>query len=214
MSHPATQHPTLPPPTTLTRILTEQKVIVSDTLFEHSSSVQGIADAILEDHPAFSSYDEFIAAVEEAMLYRFIDSGDQPRASERAKAMQEELLADVFAAHPRLGEKRVESALSRAEQAQLQSQGQDAGGKAEEEARDLERLNKAYEEKFPGLRYVVFVNGRGRDVIMADMRMRIERGDVQRERREGLKVSGLVLFFSGWAKGGVICGGCFGALAE
>jgi hypothetical protein len=34
----------------------------------------------------------------------------------------------------------------------------------------------------------VFVNGRGRDVIMQDMRRRIERGDVELERGEGVDV--------------------------
>lgn len=34
----------------------------------------------------------------------------------------------------------------------------------------------------------VFVNGRGRDVIMEDMRRRIERGDGEAERREGVDV--------------------------
>ena len=38
----------------------------------------------------------------------------------------------------------------------------------------MEELNEEYERKFPGLRYVVFVNGRGREVIMRDMRGRIE----------------------------------------
>lgn len=35
----------------------------------------------------------------------------------------------------------------------------------------------------------VFVNGRGRDVIMSDMGRRIERGDIQMERQEAIKVT-------------------------
>lgn len=57
------------------------------------------------------------------------------------------LLETVLAAHPRLGEKRVESERSRAEQAQLQG-----GGDTEGEV--LARWNRLYEERFPGLRYV------------------------------------------------------------
>ena len=40
----------------------------------------------------------------------------------------------------------------------------------EEVVAELARLNEAYEAKFPGLRFVVFVNGRGRGEIMAIMR--------------------------------------------
>jgi len=41
----------------------------------------------------------------------------------------------------------------------------------------LRRLNEEYELRFPGLRYVVFVDGRSREEVMGDMRGRIERGD-------------------------------------
>ena len=50
-------------------------------------------------------------------------------------------------AHPRLGEKKVDSEQSRAEQAQLNT-----GGEAE--AEKLRALNEEYEKAFPGLRYV------------------------------------------------------------
>lgn len=50
-------------------------------------------------------------------------------------------------------------------------------------------LNEAYEAKFPGLRFVVFVNGRGRGEIMAIMRERIERGDWEAERDGAIEVS-------------------------
>lgn len=42
-------------------------------------------------------------------------------------------------------------------------------------------LNEAYEARFPGLRYVVFVNGRSREEVMGDMRRRIEGGTVEGE---------------------------------
>ena len=82
--------------------------------------------------------------------------------------------------HPRLGAKKVESAQSQAAQAQLNT-----GGK--EEAAKLRALNDEYEAKFPGLRYVVFVNGRSRPVIMENMRMRIDRGDGEEEEREAVR---------------------------
>ncbi len=92
-----------------------------------------------------------------------------------------EWLDRILGAHPRLGAKKVDSAQSQAEQAQLNTGGAD-------DANKLAALNKKYEEKFPGLRYVVFVNGRSRHVIMENMRSRIERGDVKLEREEAIEV--------------------------
>ena len=88
-------------------------------------------------------------------------------------------LDDILNAHPRLGAKAVDSAHSQAEQANLQK-----GSQAEAER--LGELNARYEETFPGLRYVVFVNGRSRPTIMADMERRIERNDLALEREEGI----------------------------
>ena len=72
-----------------------------------------------------------------------------------------------------------------------------AAGDSEEVKEGLKKLNKEYEETFPGLRYVVWVNGRPRTEIMADMRRRIDRGDLRAEEREGIKVS-LRIFCSAW----------------
>jgi hypothetical protein len=91
------------------------------------------------------------------------------------------LLLSILASHPRLGAPKIDSAQSAAEQAQLQ------GG--EEVVADLARLNEAYEARFPGLRFVVFVNGRGRGEIMTIMRERIERGDWEAERDGAIEVS-------------------------
>lgn len=69
----------------------------------------------------------------------------------------------------------MESEQSRREQAGL--------GEGEGE---LEALNRLYEERFGGLRYVVFVNARPRSEILDDMRARIARGDIHLERREAI----------------------------
>lgn len=81
----------------------------------------------------------------------------------------------IIAAHPRLGSAKPQTLSSHLalEQALLG---------LGEEARKLHAWNERYEEEFPGLRYVVFVNGRSRDAVMEDMRVRIERGDVVQER--------------------------------
>ncbi|CAO2655165.1 Nn.00g102290.m01.CDS01 [Neocucurbitaria sp. VM-36] len=91
-----------------------------------------------------------------------------------------EKLSEILCSHPRLGEKKVDSEQSRKEQAQLQTGG-------EEEKEMLGKLNSEYEEKFPGLRYVVFVNGRPRPAIMENMRARIDRGDIKAERQEAIQ---------------------------
>ena len=86
--------------------------------------------------------------------------------------------------HPRLGAAKVDSAQSRAEQASLGS-----GSGAAAEGEKLRVLNEEYEAAFPGLRYVVFVNGRSREAVMQDMRRRIARRDLHEERKEGVEVS-------------------------
>ncbi|CCG82936.1 Putative uncharacterized protein [Taphrina deformans PYCC 5710] len=85
----------------------------------------------------------------------------------------------VLNAHPRLGATTIESAQSVHEQRNLT-----ASSAAERDR--LKVLNEAYEARFPGLRYVVFVNGRSRAVVMDDMARRIERGSVALERREAI----------------------------
>ncbi|ODQ54321.1 hypothetical protein SAICODRAFT_29485 [Saitoella complicata NRRL Y-17804] len=77
-------------------------------------------------------------------------------------------LLTILSAHPRLGAKKVESTHSQSEQSSL------GGGPDETQA--LVQLNREYEDTFPGLRYVTFVNGRSRGEIMEDMRERIEGG--------------------------------------
>ena len=74
-----------------------------------------------------------------------------------------------------MGAKKVDSEHSQAEQKSLGS---------ETEREQLKELNEEYERRFPGLRYVVFVNGRSREVVMGDMRERIEGGTMESEVRK------------------------------
>lgn len=87
-------------------------------------------------------------------------------------------LLSLLASHPRLGEPKPESALSAAEQASLEG-----------ESDKLMQLNHQYEERFPGLRYVVFVNGRQRADIMRDMKARINRANYSLEVNAAITVS-------------------------
>ncbi|SPO03105.1 uncharacterized protein DNG_05787 [Cephalotrichum gorgonifer] len=133
-----------------------------DLLFEPSPVIHELLLPLLET--PFPSYDALVDRAHEAFLSLVSSSSDKGK------------LHAILGSHPRLGAKKVESAQSASEQAQL------AEGAAE-----LAALNAEYEAKFPGLRYVVFVNGRGKDVIKENMRARIGRGDMALEEEEAIK---------------------------
>lgn len=96
---------------------------------------------------------------------------------EEAKPTISPDIASIISAHPRLGPSKDKlSSHSTLEQKSLEG--------SEEEARKLAELNAKYEATFPGLRYVVFVNGRSREAIMENMVQRIQRHDISAERRE------------------------------
>ncbi|KAI8625633.1 Oxo-4-hydroxy-4-carboxy-5-ureidoimidazoline decarboxylase [Xylariaceae sp. FL1651] len=190
--------PSLPPISSLPTADEETIKLVLDTLFEPSPEIHAIAlpaiqqkrrilanpgvsadlpppstapqPATVPDNLTFTSYTSLIEHV--GMLMTQLTVSTVPAAREK--------LHGILSSHPRLGAKKVDSIQSRAEQAQL-----NAG--AADEAERLAALNQEYEGRFPGLRYVVFVNGRSRDVIMRDMRRRIDRGDIGAEEREGIQ---------------------------
>lgn len=93
--------------------------------------------------------------------------------------VKEERIEDVLSilnAHPAIGADPSKlSADSRAEQ------GKDADPQVLEE---LARLNKEYEAKF-GFRFVVFVNGRPKDVVLLDLKKRI----VNTSKREEMQTA-------------------------
>ncbi|KAI0544318.1 Oxo-4-hydroxy-4-carboxy-5-ureidoimidazoline decarboxylase [Xylaria curta] len=184
--------PSLPPISSLPTADEEVIKAVLDTLFEPSPELHALAipaiqqkrripanpgltadlpvssTATIPDDVPFTSYAALIQHVG-LLLHQL---ATPPSSRER--------LHSILGSHPRLGAKKVDSAQSRAEQAQLNAT-------TVNEAERLAALNREYEARFPGLRYVVFVNGRGRDVIMEDMRRRIDRGDIRAEEREGIQ---------------------------
>lgn len=164
--------PTLPDVTTLATLPEPTLVSVLDLLFEPSEDLHTLAIPTLRSI-TFATYPELIDTLRDQLLA--IAQSVQSDSSARKP------LLSILGSHPRLGAKKVDSAQSAAEQAQLQSG-------AESEAEKLAALNREYESKFPGLRYVVFVNGRSRDVIMEDMRRRIDRGDFAEEEKEAINV--------------------------
>lgn len=167
-----TQPPQLPPISTMPSLPTSDRTAVLDTLFEPSTALHTLCLPLLLSTP-FTSYPDLIAAIGTQLT----DLAASPSTSDTA------WVNAILGSHPRLGAKKVESAQSAAEQAQLQS------GSSEGESEKLRLLNEEYEAKFPGLRYVVFVNGRGRNVIMEDMRRRIAEGTLEDERAAAIRVS-------------------------
>ena len=107
-----------------------------DLLFEPSPPLHALSLPVLRS-TTFPSYHVLISAIN-AQLSALAASED-PK--------DRDTLSEILCSHPRLGAKKVESEQSRVEQAQLQK-----GGEDEKEA--LAELNRVYEERFPGLRYV------------------------------------------------------------
>ncbi|KAI1346063.1 Oxo-4-hydroxy-4-carboxy-5-ureidoimidazoline decarboxylase [Xylaria sp. FL0043] len=145
----------------------------------HPSSSLSSAPPTIPDETPFTSYASLIQHIGTLLHQLAISSSSSPSPSSSPARKK---LHAILGSHPRLGAKKVDSVQSRAEQAQLNT-----GATAADEAERLAALNREYEERFPGLRYVVFVNGRSRDTIMEDMRRRIDRWDIRAEEREGIQ---------------------------
>lgn len=159
----------------------EERAAILDLLFEPSTQLHTLSVPLLHEQE-FASYPDLIAAVGVQLT----------ELSESASSSDTAWLESILGSHPRLGAKKVESAQSQAEQAQLQG--------SADESEQLRALNEEYESKYPGLRYVVFVNGRSRPVIMADMRSRIAHGNMASERANAIRVS---LHFSSYIYAGL-----------
>lgn len=149
-----------------------QQTDVLDSLFEPSPAIHDTLLPVVRT-AEYTSWPELIDACQIRLL---------SMATSGPTSSPDPTLLSVLGSHPRLGEKKIESAHSAAEQANIQKN----SSTAEEE--ELARLNRLYEETFPGLRYVVFVNGRGRPVIMEDMKSRIARADYTKEVDAALQV--------------------------
>ncbi|EHA48175.1 hypothetical protein MGG_10973 [Pyricularia oryzae 70-15] len=138
-----------------------------DLLFEASPDLHALAVPVARSM-TFTSYRDLIESIRSTLL--------SVQATVHADPVARKPLLGILAAHPRLGErKQPVSDQSKAEQASLQG-----------EAEKLATLNAEYEAKFPGMRYVVFVNGRSRDIIMENMRARIDRGDMNAEEQDAI----------------------------
>lgn len=100
-----------------------------------------------------------------------------------------QLTKDIISSHPRLGLPKASSSTDGEEELSVHSKAEQANLQRSSTPSQLQRfiqLNKDYESKFPGLRFVLFVNGRGKDEIEPLFEQRIQRGDYVLEVKEAL----------------------------
>ncbi|KAK9478587.1 Oxo-4-hydroxy-4-carboxy-5-ureidoimidazoline decarboxylase [Lipomyces japonicus] len=154
----------LPSPASLGSLSTQEWVGIIAHLFEPSPALESF---LLPHLASVTTYTELIELARTLFYSLGAESTKNPA--------QRLVLFEILAAHPRLGARKVESVHSIAEQASLQG-----------ETERFEKINKEYEVKFPGLRYVVFVNGRSRDQIFDNARQRIDRADYELEKKEAI----------------------------
>lgn len=141
---------TLPEIGSLLSLSTSAQHDVVDTLFEPSASLHDLATTLFaqrqqQQRPSYTSYQQLIDEVRSRLSELAASSSADDRT----------ILFDILGSHPRLGEKSQNklSALSRKEQENLRSAGQDEEQNNNTEA-ELKKSNGVYEETFPGLRYV------------------------------------------------------------
>jgi len=130
--------------------------VALDILFEHSSilgaKLEPQLHVILQTAPQLESFTELIhIALSEIQRWDL------------------ESQAEFIAGHPRIGESKNLSKLSASEQGD-----RGANPTPPEVLARLAHLNGLYEVKYPGLRYITFVNGRTRAEIVNEMEGRLE----------------------------------------
>lgn len=168
----------LPPISTLPGLSAAEQATALGHLFEPCQTLTDfIIDRILTSNSLFSSYKQLIEAVRVELLL-FLDSAAKTSPIDPR-------ISKIIAAHPRLGgsSKAPTEHLSDHSSKEQKS----LAASSQEEAQKLVYLNDLYESTFPGLRYVVFVNGRSREVVMTNMKERIQRNDIQKEREEAFE---------------------------
>ena len=159
----------LPPVETIPTLPQAEKAAIFDCLFEPSAQLRNLCKPSLDDQ-RFFNYKDLVTFVE-SRLTRLSTSTDRTDIG---------TLDEILGSHPRLGAQRVESTQSQSEQAQLRSED-------ETESNQLAEMNARYEKAFPGLRYVTFVDGRPRPIILEDMKNRIEHHSIDSERALAIK---------------------------
>ena len=126
----------LPPISAVPGLQANERAAILDRLFEPCVPLHTLSVGLMHDQK-FDHYDDLIASI--ALQLTAL--------AESNPASDTQWLHDILAAHPRLGEKKVNSSQSSAEQAHLRKEGGEVDS-------NLAELNRLYEKAFPGLRYV------------------------------------------------------------
>ena len=126
----------LPAIATLSTLPTLELATILDQLFEPCVPLHTLSIPLLRNQ-TFPTYDDLIASIGMQLM----DLAESSSTSDTT------WLESILAAHPRLGEKKIDSTQSKVEQAQLASDNEPGEG-------TLAELNALYERTFPGLRYV------------------------------------------------------------
>lgn len=134
---------------------TSPLALTLDTLFEHSpilvNTLEPSLNIIIKSNPPLKTYGSLIdLALEEIGKWDI------------------EAQAEFISGHPRIGENKGLSTLSATEQG-----AQGIQPTPPEVLARLKQLNALYEEKYPGLRYITFVNGRTRAEIAEEMEVKL-----------------------------------------
>ncbi|KAK4227765.1 Oxo-4-hydroxy-4-carboxy-5-ureidoimidazoline decarboxylase [Podospora fimiseda] len=165
---------TLPPIDSLQSLPDSSITAALDLLFEPSTDLHNLVLPSIKSTP-FTSYDALITSVGEKLL--------ELAAAATRPGVEQQKLHGILGAHPRLGASKPKQGTEEELSEQSKNEQKQLRGGDPEEAEKLRVLNEEYERKYPGLRYVVFVNGRGRGEIMEDMRRRIGEGNLKGEER-------------------------------
>ena len=167
---------TLPPIDQVPQLSRDDQTELLANLFEREATLLNLLiDTVLRQPHGL--YRQLIEACR-GVLVLVLEDADA--AAARGEAYDPRV-AEIIGAHPRLG------GLLKVKTTQLSehsSAEQKLLAGLAEETQKLIDLNDRYEATFPGLRFVCFVNGRPRPVIMEEMERRINRNDVAAERRE------------------------------
>lgn len=152
----------LPEPLSIYKLSISELELVLDNLFEPCRTLTGLLIPKIQTH-TFNSYTELIEYCRTVLLELISQYKCLPDETEKST------ICNIVGAHPRLGVPKTTDLSEHSQNEQKSLSG------SEELTTRLRQLNNEYEARFPGLIFVVFVNGRSRDTIMNIMRERTEK---------------------------------------
>jgi 2-oxo-4-hydroxy-4-carboxy--5-ureidoimidazoline (OHCU) decarboxylase len=154
---------TLPSVQRINDISPEEQEELLNNLFEPHSAIVSYLSSLFQS--SYESYTHFI----EAAYNKF-----------RELDPQSPLVKEIISSHPRLGLPRGTELSEHSSKEQESLQGDDT-------VKEFIQLNSEYESKYPGLRFVLFVNGRDREQVKKFFKQRIARGDYDLEVLDAIR---------------------------